>query len=102
DPTLHLPRSTSHSRLKEGEHSSVRERPQCGLPGVSCWAKTHDLQGKHLAPHDSPQVWKERVGRAAQTVLSTAFSTRKPVDNGLPDGSFYTAGRPPLAGALHS
>jgi large subunit ribosomal protein L34 len=41
-------------------------------------------------------VWKERLGRAAQSLLSTAFSTVKPVDNGLDHGSVYTAVRPGL------
>jgi large subunit ribosomal protein L34 len=38
-------------------------------------------------------VWTERLGRVAQTLLSTAFSARKPVDNGLDRGSVYTAVR---------
>src|SRR5262249_13743035 len=72
-PSAVLPRRRS---APVADNTSVIRGAQRGpeRPGVG--RKSADLQGKRDPPHESPQVWKERLRTVTSTALSTSFRSR--------------------------
>ena len=76
---LHPPRPAPPSTTARAEHSNVLDARQWARPAsASLSRKTTDLQGFPPRPHDSPQVWTDRLERGVAAPRKHSLRTRFP------------------------